>query len=152
MNNIQLETKINLGIKLLGLVIVVLMLHSVSSMLNNLGILTDLFIVIGVYQSGKFLTNKELRNATINKTKEIVDISSLDDFVNSTMTVVNNFTKEETNDVEPDFKFSMDDLLNPNPITSREDNAKPLHNKPELKVRIEKTYDASTQFNGINKN
>lgn len=146
MDNIELRTKINLGVKLLGLFIILLMLHNVSSILNNLGIITDLFIIIGVYQSGKFLTNKEVRTSVIDKSKELIDFESFDGFIDNVIDLINKTTAEASKEVESEFKFSIDDLLESNPLTASTEKEE----ERESNFTIKKTYDDSTQFNGIN--
>ena len=145
MNNLHLNTKINLGIKLLLSLIFLILLHNVSSILNNLGIITDLFIIIGVYQSGKFLTNKEIRRSVIDKSKELIDFESFDGFINNIIDIINNTATEASKTKVSDFKFSIDNLLDSNPLTTSTE-------KEDVKssFTIEKTYDDSTQFNGIN--
>lgn len=100
MNKQQLETRLSIGIKAIGLLVIVLVLHSASSVLNNLGILTDLFIIIGVYQAGQFLTNKESRQNIINKAKELVDTESIDNMVSEVAETIKKTiaeNKQETN-------------------------------------------------------
>lgn len=100
MNNQQLETRLSVGIKAIGLLVIILVLHSASSVLNNLGILTDLFIIIGVYQAGQFLINKETRQNIISKAKELVDTESIDNMVSEVAETINKTiaeNKQETN-------------------------------------------------------
>lgn len=89
MNKQKLETRLSIGIKGVMVLIVVLLLHSTSSILNHLGILSDLFIIIGVYQAGQFLTNKELRQNSINKAKELIDTESIDKVINDIVNTIN---------------------------------------------------------------
>mgnify|MGYP000051674964 CR=1 FL=1 len=145
MNNLHLNTKISLGVKILIALICLVILHNASSILNNLGIITDLFIIIGVYQSGKFLTNKEIRTSVIDKSKEIIDFESFDGFIDNVIDLINNTATEASKTEVSDFKFNIDDLLDSNPLTTSTE-------KEEVKssFTIKKTYDDSTQFNGIN--
>lgn len=140
MNNLHLNTKINLGIKLLIGLVILVMLHNACSIFNNLGILTDLFIIIGVYQSGRFLINKEVRTSVINKTQEIIDFENFDSFINNVIDLVNKNTQSNFEEGK-EFKFSIDELLND---TSLPDS----NNKLDFKI---KTKDDSAQFNGLNK-
>lgn len=117
MNNIELRTKVNLSIKLLGLFIILLMLHNISGIVDNLGIITDLFIIIGAYQTGEFFINKEVRTSIINKSKQLIDFESFDGFVNNTINAIERISEKST-EIEKDFNFSVDDLLNSNPLTA----------------------------------
>lgn len=146
MNNLHLNTKISLGVKILIALICLVILHNASSILNNLGIITDLFIIIGVYQSGKFLTNKETRTSVIDKSKELIDFESFDRFIDNVIDTINNTATEASKTEASDFKFSIDDLLESNPLTAP--TKKEEEKKPNLTIK--KTYDDSTQFNGIN--
>lgn len=145
MNNLHLNTKIRFGVKILIALICLVMLHNASSILNNLGIITDLFIIIGVYQSGKFLTNKEIRTSVIDKSKELIDFESFDGFIDNVIDLINNTATEASKTEVSDFKFSIDDLLESNTLTASTE-------KKEVKpsFTIKKTYDDSTQFNDIN--
>lgn len=94
MNKQKLETRLSIGVKGVMVLIVVLLLHSTSNVLNHLGILSDLFIIIGVYRAGQFLTNKELRQNSINKAKELVNIESIDKVISDIVDTINK-TKAE---------------------------------------------------------
>lgn len=146
MNNLHLNTKISLAVKILIALVSLVMLHNASSILNNLGIITDLFIIIGVYQSGKFLTNKEVRTSVIDKSKELIDFESFDGFIYNVIDLINKTTAEASKEVESEFKFSIDDLLESNPLTASTEKEE----ERESNFTIKKTYDDSTQFNGIN--
>lgn len=146
MNNLHLNTKISLAVKILIALVSLVMLHNASSILNNLGIITDLFIIIGVYQSGKFLTNKEVRTSVIDKSKELIDFESFDGFIDNVIDLINKTTAEASKEVESEFKFSIDDLLESNPLTASTEKEE----ERESNFTIKKTYDDSTQFNGIN--
>lgn len=146
MNNLHLNTKISLAVKILIALVSLVMLHNASSILNNLGIITDLFIIIGVYQSGKFLTNKEVRTSVIDKSKELIDFESFDGFIYNVIDLINKTTAEASKEVESEFKFSIDDLLESNPLTASTEKEEDR----EPNFTIKKTYDDSTQFNGIN--
>lgn len=146
MNNLHLNTKISLAVKILIALVSLVMLHNASSILNNLGIITDLFIIIGVYQSGKFLTNKEVRTSVIDKSKELIDFESFDGFIDNVIDLINKTTAEASKEVESEFKFSIDDLLESNPLTA----STKKEEERESNFTIKKTYDDSTQFNGIN--
>ncbi len=89
MNKQKLETRLSIGIKGVIVLIVVLLLHSTSNVLNHLGILSDLLIVIGVYRAGQFLTNKELRQNSINKAKELIDTESIDKVISDIVNTIN---------------------------------------------------------------
>lgn len=145
MNNLHLNTKISLGVKILIALICLVMLHNASSILNNLGIITDLFIIIGVYQSGKFLTNKEIRTSVIDKSKELIDFESFDGFIDNVIDLINNTATEASKTEVSEFKFSIDDLLESNPLTA------PTEKKGvEPSFTVKKTFDDSGQLNGIN--
>lgn len=146
MNNLHLNTKISLAVKILIALVSLVMLHNASSILNNLGIITDLFIIIGVYQSGKFLTNKEVRTSVIDKSKELIDFESFDGLIDNVIDLINKTTAEASKEVESEFKFSIDDLLESNPLTASTEKEE----ERESNFTIKKTYDDSTQFNGIN--
>ena len=104
----MLENKISVGLKLVLVAILLSVVHALSSVLGNLGIITDLLLILGTYEAFKLSTNSEERLEYLDKIDDFVDVDELSVsivdlvnlFLNSKNRLEDLFYKEEVEDEE----------------------------------------------------
>lgn len=73
----MLENKVSVGLKLILVVVLLSVVHALSSVLGNLGIITDLLLILGAYEAFKLGTNSEERLKYLDKIDDFIDVDEL---------------------------------------------------------------------------
>jgi hypothetical protein len=92
-----MENKISIGLKLAIAFLILLIVHSVSNVLGSLGIISDFFIVVGVYNIVRFMIYKEVRGTVYETFRSLVDVEA-------SPTLFFNFIKELSNEIKTEAK------------------------------------------------
>jgi hypothetical protein len=104
----MLEKQISIGLKIGLLIALIIVLHSVSNLASHLGIITDLFILLGLIQSVRFLSNKNIRKETIKNLEDFIDIEDIKSFINKLITFVSSDEKDFYNALDSFSVFYQD--------------------------------------------
>ena len=93
----MLQSRITLSLQAALVLFALAILHMTGSVLESLGVISDLFAVVGAVQVGRFFINEELRYEITAYAEEILNF---DDLSASIMDLVDKFNGVEYEDVE----------------------------------------------------
>lgn len=93
----MLESRITLGLQA-GLVLFTLgLVHIAGSVFGSLGIISDLFIVIGGIQTARFFLNETLRNDVYESLGEFLNLNDVAEFIADSIkkNITDDFNEED---------------------------------------------------------
>lgn len=101
-----MENKIDLSVKAILLVISLLLLHIAGKFLGGVGLLSDLFIVVGAYTVWNKVNSKTKRKELITTVSDMIDLEDISGIITSKI-------REVKSEVEAEgLMQSFNDMLN----------------------------------------
>lgn len=84
----MLEKQLSMGLKIALIIAAIILIHGVSNIAGNLGLISDLFILLGLIQSVRFISDKQVREETVNSFSNFINTKDVHLFIDKIISFI----------------------------------------------------------------
>jgi hypothetical protein len=114
----MLEKQLSIGLKITLIITSIILIHSISNFAGSLGLISDVFILLGLIQSIRFLTDNDVREELINSFNKFISIND----INTTIKLLLKFVKDSAEEINEEVIEEISSAHNHNLKNSRSKN------------------------------